>query len=50
MVRPGVRCFIEYKGDEFAAPHPNHNKPVEYLISTKTKRKDSCSQPFQLDI
>jgi hypothetical protein len=34
-----VRCFIEYKADEFAAPHPDHNKPVKYSDLDKNEKK-----------
>jgi Protein of unknown function DUF262 len=34
-----VRCFIEYKGDEFAAPHPNYKGPVKYSGLTKDEKK-----------
>ncbi len=33
-----VRCLIEYRKDEFTAPHPNHKKPVRYSDLDKSER------------
>lgn len=34
-----VRCFIEYREDEFAAPHPNHKRPVKYSDLKNDEKK-----------
>src|SRR6266540_538206 len=34
-----VRCLLEYRADEFAAPHPSHPRGVKYSGMTRTERE-----------
>jgi len=34
-----IRCLIEYRNDEFAAPHPDHKRPVKFSQLTTAQRK-----------
>ena len=34
-----IRCLIEYKDDEFSAPHPEHRSAVKFSQLTRTQKK-----------
>lgn len=34
-----VRCLLEYRNDDFAAPHPNHPRGVKYSDLTRAERE-----------
>jgi uncharacterized protein DUF262 len=34
-----VRCLIEYRDDEFPAPHPKHKRPVKYSELSQNEKK-----------
>jgi len=37
-----VRCLLEYRNDEFSAPHPKHKKPVKYSDLSQNEKNNSC--------
>jgi uncharacterized protein with ParB-like and HNH nuclease domain len=34
-----IRCLIEYRNDEFSAPHPKHKRPVKYSDLSQNEKK-----------